>query len=63
MSKAVGTDADEESFNTGFEQVYPIDRVFINSKQQFEEGNMPSGKRHPMLHPNVCVKEMCWIVR
>lgn len=54
----VGSDADEESFITAFKELYPADWSKINRKWQEEEMNTPPGKKHPMQHPDVYMKEM-----
>ena len=56
--KRVGSDADEETFITAFKKLYPNDWLKINERWQLEEDNTPSGKRHPMQHPDVYMKEM-----
>lgn len=56
--KNVGFDADEETFITAFKKLYPNDWLKINERWQLEEDNTPSGKRHPMQHPDVYMKEM-----
>ena len=53
-----GIDADEESFISAFKQMYPRDWEKINEKWQAEEDSTPPGKKHPMQHPDVYMKEM-----
>ena len=54
----MGIDVDEEDFITAFKQMYPQDWLKINEKWQDEEKTTPVGKKHPMQHPDVYMKEM-----
>lgn len=54
----IGPGADEETFISTFKQVYPKDWIRINEKWLEEENNTPPGKKHPMQHPDVYMKEM-----
>lgn len=56
--KRVGSDADEETFIAAFKKIYPNDWLKINERWQLEEDNTPPGKKHPMQHPDVYMKEM-----
>ena len=56
--KKIGVDADEETFIVAFKSVYPQDWMKINEKWQAEEASTPAGKKHPMQHPDVYMKEM-----
>ena len=56
--EAVGTDADEKTFISTFKQMYPKDWIRINEKWLEEENNTQPGKKHPMQHPDVYMKEM-----
>ena len=56
--EAIGTDADEESFIAAFKKRYPNDWLKINERWQLEEDSTPTGKKHPMQHPDVYMKEM-----
>lgn len=53
-----GSDVDEESFIFAFKQMYPGDWEKIKEKWQTEEDSTPPGKKHPMQHPDVYMKEM-----
>lgn len=48
----------EEAFISKFKEMYPDDWKRIWSKWQEEENDTPPGKRHPMQHPDVYMKEM-----
>lgn len=54
----MGIDVDETAFITVFKQMYPRDWVEINEKWQTEEDSTPPGKKHPMQHPDVYMREM-----
>lgn len=54
----LGNEADEKSFIATFKQMYPNDWILINERWQLEEDNTPPGKKHPMQHPDVYMKEM-----
>lgn len=55
---ALGSDDyNEESFIILFKEKYPEDWILINKKWK-EEQTTPPGKRHPMKHPNIYMKEM-----
>ena len=56
--KKVGFDADEGTFIAAFKRLYPNDWLKINERWQLEEDNTPPGKKHPMQHPDVYMKEM-----
>lgn len=53
-----GIDADEEGFISAFKLMYPGDWKKIIEKWQAEEDSTPPGKKHPMQHPDVYMKEM-----
>ncbi len=54
----IGKNADEESFIATFKQMYPNDWMMINERWEAEENDTPPGKKHPMQHPDVYMKEM-----
>lgn len=54
----IGPGADEEAFITAYKQMYPSDWKKINERWQAEEDSTPPGKKHPMQHPDVYMKEM-----
>ena len=57
--KAVLGDAlTKESFISTFKTMYPEDWKRICEKWQQEEDETPPGKRHPMQHPDVYMREM-----
>ena len=53
-----GIGVDEETFISTFKQMYPSDWENINERWQAEEDSTPPGKKHPMQHPDVYMKEM-----
>ncbi len=56
--KELGSNHTEESFIALFKELYPQDWIRINEKWTEEEQNTPLGKRHPMQHPDIYMKEM-----
>lgn len=54
----LGEEADEESFIELFKQIYPDDWIKVNKKWLEEEQRTPPGKKHPMQHPDIYMKEM-----
>lgn len=54
----LGDSYTEESFIDLFKSVYPDDWKKICDKWLEEENNTPVGKRHPMQHPDIYMKEM-----
>ncbi len=53
-----GIDITEESFIRLFIERYPVEWQRIQEQYQNEEKDTPPGKKHPMPHPNVYMKEM-----
>ncbi len=54
-----GSEHTEESFINTFKSLYPADWQRIQEEQWlYEEQCTPLGKRHPMPHPDVYMKEM-----
>lgn len=56
--RAVGQDVNEQSFIETFKLMYPEDWKLIQERWELEERNTPPGKKHPMQHPDVYMKEM-----
>ena len=54
----LGTEVDEDSFIKFFKEMYPEDWLKINQKWFDEEQHTLPGKRHPMQHPDIYMKEM-----
>ena len=48
----------ETEFVKIFKRLYPDDWQRIQDKWNSEEQNTPPGKKHPMQHPDVYMKEM-----
>ena len=48
----------EESFINTFKRLYPEDWQKIQDIWLYEEHCTPPGKKHPMQHPDVHMKEM-----
>ena len=54
----LGADVDEATFIKVFKETYPRDWERIQNKWLEEERQTPPGKKHPMQHPDVYMKEM-----
>lgn len=54
----LGADATETEFICTFMSLYPEDWQKIQEQWLYEEQNTPVGKKHPMQHPDVYMKEM-----
>ena len=54
----LGSDHTEEDFINTFKRLYPEDWLKIQEVWSNEEKGTPPGKRHPMPHPDVYMKEM-----
>ena len=54
----LGSDQSEEDFINTFKRLYPEDWQKIQEVWSYEEKCTPPGKRHPMPHPDVYMKEM-----
>ena len=54
----LGSDCTEENFISTFKSVYPDDWQKVQDVWLYEEQCTPLGKRHPMPHPDVYMKEM-----
>ena len=54
----LGSSEDEAHFISLFKEMYPNDWKLICEKWRSEEDTTPPGKKHPMQHPDVYMKEM-----
>ena len=54
----LGSDCTEENFISTFKSIYPDDWQKVQDVWLYEEQCTPPGKRHPMPHPDVYMKEM-----
>ena len=54
----LGSNHTENSFIETFKSLYPEDWQRIQDKWLYEEQCTPPGKKHPMPHPDVYMKEM-----
>lgn len=53
-----GEDHTETDFINMFKSLYPDDWQKIQEVWLYEEQNTPPGKKHPMPHPEIYMKEM-----
>ena len=56
--RILGSDYNEEDFISTFKKLYPEDWQKIQEVWSYEEKGTPPGKRHPMPHPDIHMKEM-----
>lgn len=56
--KILGANHTEEGFTTTFKSLYPADWRRIQDKWLYEEQCTLPGKKHPMPHPEIYMKEM-----
>ena len=56
--RVLGDKHTEKTFINMFKEVYPSDWQQIQDRWLYEEQNTPNGKKHPMQHPDVYMKEM-----
>ncbi len=54
----LGADYTEDSFISTFKTLFPADWKRIQEQWLYEEQCTPLGKKHPMPHPDVYMKEM-----
>lgn len=54
----LGANHTEESFISTFKSMFPADWKRIQDLWLYEEECTPPGKKHPMPHPDVYMKEM-----
>ena len=54
----LGSDYTEDIFISTFKTLYPEDWQKVQEVWLYEEQCTPPGKRHPMPHPDVYMKEM-----
>lgn len=54
----LGNNYSETNFINLFKSLYPDDWIKICDKWLDEENNTPAGKKHPMQHPDIYMKEM-----
>ncbi len=48
----------EDAFISRFKEIYPQDWALINETWEAEECNTKPGKKHPMPHPDLYMKDM-----
>ncbi len=56
--KTLGSNHTEERFIAAFKSIFPADWQRIQDQWLYEEQRTPLGKKHPMPHPDVYMKEM-----